>query len=101
ALGRYQHAGGASNRLDDHRGDGRSVVQRDEPLQIVGKLGAMLRLAAAEGVAGDVVGMAEMIDSGEQRAEPFAVVGDAADRGAAEIDAVIAALAADQPRLRS
>ena len=30
----------------------------------------------------------------------LAVVGDAADRGAAEIDAVIAALAADQPRLR-
>ena len=51
ALWRDQHAGGARHRLDDHRGDGRGVVQRDEALQIVGKLGAMLRLAAAEGVA--------------------------------------------------
>ena len=75
-------------------------MQRDEALEIVGKLGAMLGLAAAEGVAGEIVGVAEMVDAGEQRAEPFAVVGDAADRGAAEIDAVIAALAADQPHLR-
>ena len=37
-----------------------------------------------------------MIDAGQQRAEHLAVVDDAADRGAAEADAVIAALAADQ-----
>ena len=66
ALGRDEHAGGARHRLDDHRGDGRGVVQRDETLKIVGKLGAVLRLAAAEGVAGDVVGVAEMVDAGEQ-----------------------------------
>ena len=47
ALGRDQHAGGAGHRLDDHRGDGRGVVQRDEALEIVGELGAVLRLAAA------------------------------------------------------
>ena len=41
-----------------------------------------------------------MIDAGEQRAEIFAVVDDAADRDAAEADAVIAALAADQPHAR-
>ena len=37
-----------------------------------------------------------MVDAGEQRAEMLAVVDDAADRDAAEADAVIAALAADQ-----
>ena len=100
ALGRDQHAGRAGHRLDDDGGDGRGVVQRHETLEIVGKLGAMLGLAAAEGVAGEIVGVAKMVDAGEQRAEHLAVVGDAADRGAAEIDAVIAALAADQARLR-
>ena len=44
----------------------------------------------------EVVGVAEVIDAGEQRAELFAVGDHAADRDAAEIDAVIAALAADQ-----
>jgi hypothetical protein len=37
-----------------------------------------------------------MVDAGQQRAEELAVVDDAADRNAAEADAVIAALAADQ-----
>ena len=37
-----------------------------------------------------------MVDAGQQRAEHLAVVDDAADRGAAKADAVIAALAADQ-----
>ena len=41
-----------------------------------------------------------MIDAGEQRAELLAVGDDAADRDAAEADAVIAALAADQPHAR-
>ena len=42
-----------------------------------------------------------MIDAGEQRAEEFAVADDAADRDAAEADAVIAALAPDQARARA
>ena len=41
-----------------------------------------------------------MVDAGEQRAEIFAVGDDAADRDAAEADAMIAALAADQPHPR-
>ena len=41
-----------------------------------------------------------MIDAGEQRAELFAVGDHAADRRAAEADAVIAALAADEARAR-
>ena len=42
-----------------------------------------------------------MIDAGEQRAEEFPVIDDAADRNAAEADAVIAALAADQTGARA
>ena len=34
----------AGHRLDDHRGDGRRVVQRHQPLQRVGELGAVLGL---------------------------------------------------------
>ncbi len=41
--------------------------------------------------------MGKVIDAGQQRSEHLAVVDDAADRGAAEADAVITALAADQP----
>src|SRR3990170_3833366 len=99
-FGRDENAGRAGDGLDDDGGDGRGVVQRHETLEIVGKLGAMLGLAAAEGVAVPVVGVANMVDAGEKGAEPLAVVGDAADRGAAEIDAVIAALATDQADFR-
>ena len=42
-----------------------------------------------------------MVDAGEQRAEELAVVDHAADRNAAEADAVIAALAADQALARA
>ena len=47
ALRRDQHAGRAGHRLDDDRGDGRGVVQRDDALELVGELGAVLGLAAA------------------------------------------------------
>ena len=62
---------------------------------------AVLRLAAREGVACRVVRVRQVVDAGEQRAEHLAVADDAADRDAAEADAVIAALAADQPRARA
>src|SRR5579863_4517068 len=42
-----------------------------------------------------------MKNDGQERAEEFAVVDDAADRDAAEADPVIAALAADEPRARA
>ena len=47
------------------------------------------------------VGVRHVVDAGQQRAEHLAVGDDAADRDAAEIDAVIAALAADQPGPRA
>ncbi|MEE7594153.1 aminotransferase class III-fold pyridoxal phosphate-dependent enzyme, partial [Escherichia coli] len=37
---RYQYAGGAGHRLDDHRGDVRGVVQFDQLEQFVGQLDA-------------------------------------------------------------
>ena len=43
ALGRRQHAGRARHRLDDHRRDGRGIVQRDDALQVVGEMGAHSR----------------------------------------------------------
>ena len=101
ALRRDQHAGRAGHRLDDDRGDGRGVMQRDDALQLVGEFRAMLRLAAREGVLRQIVRVRHVVDAGQQRAEHLAVGDDAADRDAAEIDAMIAALAADQPCARA
>ena len=99
-LRRRQHAGRGRHRLDDDGRDGRGIVQRDQAVERVGQMRAPFRLADAEGLLGAVISRRQMIDTGEQRAELFAVVDDAADRDAAEADAVIAALAADQPHPR-
>ena len=72
-----------------------------DPLQVLGELDAVLGLALGIAVPGRIVGMAHVVDAGEQRAEHLAVADDAADRDAAEIDAVIAALAPDQPEARA
>ena len=98
ALRRRQNAGGAGHGLDDHGGDGGGVVQRDDALQLVGEMRAPFRLAAGEGLFGAVIGVRQVVDARQQRAEELAVLDDAADRDAAEADAVIAALAADQAR---
>ena len=95
ALRRHQHAGGAGHRLDDAGRDGLGVVQRDEALEVVGELGAVLGQAPREGVALGVMRVAQVVDARQQR-EDAAVVDDAAHRDAAEADAVIAALAPDQ-----
>ena len=76
-------------------------MQRDEPLEIVREIGAVFRLAADECVARKVMRVAQVINASDKRAEHLAVVGDAADGGAAEVDAVVAALAADEPHLRA
>ena len=100
AFRRDQHAGRAGHRLDDDGGDGLGAMQRDEAFQVVGKLGAMLRLALGIGVAREVVGVAQMVRARQLRKDA-AVGHDAADRNAAEADAVIAALAADEPGARA
>ena len=66
ALRRDQHAGRARDRLDDHRGDVRRVVQRDDALQLVGQVGAPFRLAPAEGVMRLVMGVRHVIDAGSR-----------------------------------
>ena len=101
ALGRHEDAGGARHGLHDHCGNGGGVVQRRQPLQVVRQMRAPLGLAAAEGLVLQVVGVADMIDAGQQAAVEHAVLDDAADGGAAEIGAVIAALAPDEAGLRA
>ena len=75
-------------------------MQRDDALEIVGEMRAPFRLALGEGLLLAIVGRRQVVDAGEQRAEEFAVGDDAADRNAAEADAVIAALAPDQAGAR-
>ena len=101
ALGRRQAAGGAGHRLDDDGGDGGGVVQVDEAGQLVGQVRAPLGLALGEGLLGAVVGGLQMVDAGQHVAELLAVGDHAADRDAAEADAVVAALAADEARARA
>ncbi|MEY9923331.1 hypothetical protein ABIF99_009646 [Bradyrhizobium japonicum] len=96
ALRRRQHRGRARHRLDDDGRDRLGAMQGHQTLEIVGELGAMLRLILGEGVAGEVMGVADVVDARQQGREGAAVGDHAADRGAAEADAVIAALAADQ-----
>ena len=73
-------------------------MQRDDALELIGKMRAPFRLALGERLMLAVVGVRQMIDAGQHRAERLAVVGEPADRHAAEADAVIAALAADEAR---
>jgi hypothetical protein len=84
------------NGLDDHGSNGVGAVQIDQTFQLVGEMRAVFRLALGEGLLVAVIGRGQVIDAGQQRSEHLAVVDDAADRSAAEADAVIAALAADQ-----
>ena len=101
ALGRDQHAGRTRDGLDDHGGDVAGVVQRDEALEFVGEVRAVLGLAARVGVAGEVVRVRQVVDARQHRAEQLAVVDHAADGDAAETDAVIAALPTDEARARA
>ena len=52
ALGRDDDAAGAAHGLNHHRGDGVAPVHGDNPVEVIRELGAILRLADAEGVAG-------------------------------------------------
>ena len=63
---RQQHAGGTGDRLDDDRGDVGRVVQRDQALEFVGEVRAVLGLSARVGVARQVVGVAQVIDRRQQ-----------------------------------
>ncbi|MNZ73094.1 hypothetical protein D3C78_914950 [compost metagenome] len=99
ALRRHQHAGGTGHRLDDHGGDVRGVMQFDQLEQLVGQLDAAgLGHALGEGHA-RLQGVRQVVDV-HQLAEHLAVAADAAQRGAGDVDAVVATGAADQLGLR-
>jgi hypothetical protein len=100
AFGWRQHCGRARHRLDDDGGDGVGTMQRHHPLEIVGEFGAMLRLILRKSVAGQIMGVTDVVDARQMSRKGSAVRHHAADRHAAEADAVIAALAADQARPR-
>jgi hypothetical protein len=98
---RCDHARRALHRLDDDRGDGRRVVKGDEPAELVGEVRAPGRHPARERHLGRIVRMRQMVDAGKLRRGKHLAVGDhPADRDAAEADAVIAALAADEAGAR-
>src|SRR3984885_6617852 len=64
-------------------------------------MGAPFRLALGEGLMLAIISRGQMVDARQQRAKELAVVDHAANRNAAEADAVIAALAADQTLARA
>src|SRR3546814_4646093 len=76
-------------------------MQIDEPLEIVGEFGAMLRKSARKGVACQIVRVAQMIGARQAGAEGAAIADDATDADPAETDAMIAALAPDQSGARA
>ncbi len=63
ALGRRVDADRARHRLDDHRGDGRGIVQRAQPLEVVGQMRAPFGLAARERVVLEVERVAHVVDA--------------------------------------
>src|SRR6266567_560457 len=58
------------------------------------------RLALGKGLLLAIIGVRQVVDAAERRTEHLAIRHDAADRNAAEADAVIAALAADHAHAR-
>src|SRR5206468_7774144 len=89
-LGRDQYAGRAGDGLDDHRCDVGGVVQLDQSLELVGELRAETRLASGIRVLLQAVGVWQVIYRRQQLArERLTVRSHAADRNAAEADAMI------------
>ena len=100
ALRRDQDARRSRHGFHDDRGDGLGAMQGDKTLQFIGEFGAMTGLTLGKGVTFDVERMPKMVDAGKLR-EGTAIVDDAADRNAAEADAVITPLAPDETGARS
>jgi len=76
------------------------VLERQDGGEAVGEVAAPFGLATRVSLPLARIGRAEL-DGVEQRLEQIAVLGDAADRGAAEAGAVIAPLAGDEARARA
>ena len=98
---RNQNAGRAGHGFHHDGGDRRGVVELHQPLEVIGEMRPPVGLPFRKGVVLDVVGMSDMVDARDQTAIELAVLDDTAHGGATEIGSVIAALAADEPGLRS
>ena len=95
------HARGARDGLDDHSSDGGCIVQRYQPLELIGEFRAVRGQAAREGVAFEVMRVRQVIDAGNHGRGPHLAIRDhAADADATESHAVIAALAPDETYAR-
>ncbi len=94
-LRRDQHTGGSRHRLDDHRGHIARIVEQHEAFELIGELRAVRRLPARVGVARQIVRRPDVVNAGHHRRKRFAVAWNPAGHRATDIDAVIAALAAD------
>ncbi len=73
-------------------------MQCDQSFQVIGQLGALARQAFAERIALQVQGVAQVVHAAQLQAERPAVVGQAAQRHAAEAHAVVGLLAAAEAR---
>ena len=96
-LGRAEYAGGTREGLDDHRRNRLGAMQGDKSFERIGEIRAACGIAARECHRVFVVGKRQVIiRTRNKRAVGPAIVGDAADGNAAEVHAMIPALAADQ-----
>ncbi|MNN33748.1 hypothetical protein D3C81_1475180 [compost metagenome] len=94
-LRRRQYTSGTGQRLDDQRGDVRSIVQLDQFEHFIGQGDtALFRHALGEGIARQQ-GVRDVIDV-EQLAEQLAVAVDATQAGTGDVHSVIATGTADQ-----
>ena len=71
-------------------------MQRDDSFKVVSQMRAPFRLPPGKAVLLQIVGVRQMVDAGQHIAEHLAVRRNAADRDAAETDAMITALAANK-----
>ena len=91
-LGRCEDPARSRHGLDDHRGDGLAAHLGADGFQRVGVLRAARGLALGEAVARGIIGQRQaMIRTRKKRAETLLIVGQPAQRHAAEIDAMIGA----------
>jgi hypothetical protein len=93
--GRDQDSGRAGDRLDEARRDGVAPVEFGEALEILSEIFAMLALPRREAVLLEP-GVAHVRDSRQAGAEALAVLHHPAQRDAADVDPVVAALAAHE-----
>ncbi len=86
AFRRHEHVGRTCERLDDHRRNGRCIVQRDDALQFFREMFALRGLSPGKRVVREIVRMRQMINRGQQRARKrLAVRRNAAHRNPTEI----------------